>query len=116
MGGLGVRVRMQYLRNERKLSQAALAARADVRRDTISALERGRTQGIQFDTLAWLCEALACEPGDIFELVEDEPVLVLGGPDEDAIMRERLGNPGRRIDGPSFLQALLDREAELARS
>jgi putative transcriptional regulator len=111
---LEVRVHTQQLREERKLSQGELAARAGVRRDTVSALERGKTQGIQFDTLARLCEALACEPGDLLILVEVEPPLVLGGDVEDAIVRERLANPGRRIDGPSFLQALLDEEAHAA--
>lgn len=109
-----MRVHTQQLREERKLSQGELAARAGVRRDTVSALERGKTQGIQFDTLARLCEALACEPGDLLILVEVEPPLVLGGDAEDAIVRERLANPGRRIDGPSFLQALLDEEAHAA--
>lgn len=112
---LEVRIRTQRLREERKLSQGELAAQAGVRRDTISALERGKTQGIQFDTLARLCEALACEPGDLLILTEVEPPLVLGGHDEDDIVRERLANPGARIDGPSFLQALLDEEAHAAR-
>lgn len=115
MSALEVRIRTERLRDARKLSQAELAARAGVRRDTISALERGRSQGIQFETLARLCEALDCQPGDLFELVEEEPTLVLGGPDEDAILRERLANPGRRIDGPTFLRALLDQEAASAR-
>jgi len=115
MSVIAVRVRTQELRDERQLTQKELAARAGVRRDTVSALERGCTQGIQFDTLARLCDALECGPGDLFALVEEEQVLVLGGPDEDDILRERLANPGRRIDGPSFLQALLEQEAQAAR-
>jgi putative transcriptional regulator len=112
---LEVRVDTQRLREERKLSQSELAARAGMRRDTVSALERGKTRGIQFDTLARLCEALACEPGDLLILTEIEPPLMLGGHDEDDIVRARLATPGRRIDGPSFLQALLDEEAHAAR-
>ena len=105
-----VRVRTRELRRRCQLSQGELAARAGIRRGTVSALERGHSHGIQFDTLFRLCTALQCQPGDLLELVEEEPALVLGGPDEDAILRERLANPGRRVDGPSFLQALIEQE------
>jgi len=112
---LEVQIRTQRLREERNFSQSELATRAGVRRDTVSALERGKSQGIQFETLARLCAALACEPGDLLILTEVEPPLVLGGQDEDDLVRERLANPGKRIDGPTFLQALLDEEAHAAR-
>jgi transcriptional regulator with XRE-family HTH domain len=64
---------------------------AGMRPDTIAALERGASAGIQFDTLAKLCDALGCEPGDIFELEpECHAVPLLGGPDEDDIIRARV--------------------------
>ena len=88
-------VRVRELRAARRLSQRELAERA----------------GIQFEMLARLCEVLDCEPGELFELVQDQPVPVLGGPDEDDILRERLRNLGRRIDGLTSLEALLREEA-----
>jgi len=89
---------------------------AGVRPDTISALERGETAGIRFDTLARLCEVLDCEPGDLFELEQDvHRVPVLGGPDEDDLVRHRLKESGRRVDGPSFVAELL-KLAEVASS
>lgn len=103
-----VRVRLPALRAERRMSQRELAARAGVRPDTVSALERGASAGIRFDTLARLCDVLDCEPGDLFEIEQDtHRVPVLGGPDEDDIIRERLREPGRRVDGPSFVAELL---------
>ena len=86
-----ITIRLPILRAERRLSQRQLAELAGLRPDTISALERGASNGIQFDTLAKLCDALGCEPGDIFAL-EPEPhaVPLLGGPDEDAIVRARV--------------------------
>lgn len=103
-----IRVRLPQLRAERRLTQRQLAAMAGVRPDTISALERGETAGIRFDTLARLCEVLDCEPGDLFELEQDaHRIPVLGGPDEDELVRGRLLEPGRRVDGPSFLAELL---------
>lgn len=84
-------LRLPILRAERRLSQRQLAALAGVRPDTISALERGESTGIRFDTLARLCEVLECDPGDLFEVEEDfHRVPVLGGPDEDDLARQRL--------------------------
>ena len=108
-----IKLALPRLRAQRRLSQRQLAALAGMRPDTISALERGDTRGIQFDTLARLCEALDCTPGDLllFEPADDHEVPVLGGPDEDELLARRVAELDRapRVDGPSFLAALLDR-------
>ncbi len=105
-----IEVALPRLRARRRLSQRQLAALAGVRPDTISALERGDTRGIQFDTLARLCEALQCTPGEIL-LVDQQPAPALGGPDEDELVRQRLAEleHAPAIDGPAFLAALLER-------
>ncbi len=101
-------LRLSVLRAERRLSQRQLAALAGVRPDTLSALERGESAGIRFETLIRLCDVLGCEPGDLFELASDgHQIPVLGGPDEDDLVRQRLQEPGRRVDGASFLAELL---------
>ncbi len=106
-----VRLNLPVLRAERRLSQRQLAALAGVRPDTVSALERGEAGGIRFETLARLCEALDCEPGEIVTLDrEAHRAPVLGGSDEDEIIRERLRDTDKRVDGPSFVAELL-REA-----
>jgi putative transcriptional regulator len=108
-----VRLRLPVLRAERRLSQRRLAALAGVRPDTVSALERGASAGIRFDTLARLCDALDCDPCELLQLERDaHQVPVLGGPDEDDIVRQRLKEPGRRVDGPSFVAELMREMAE----
>src|ERR1043166_2780642 len=103
-----VRVALPTLRARRGLSQRQLAALAGLRPDTISALERGESSGIRFDTLARLCETLDCAPGELLELDLDEHrVPILGGESEDALIRERLGESGERVDGETFMTALL---------
>lgn len=105
-----IRLRLQILRAERRFSQRRLAARAGIRADTISALERGESNGIQFDTLARLCEALDCQPGEILEVEPDgHRVPELGEPGEDDLLRERLDElkSGARVDGPTFVAELL---------
>ncbi len=108
-----VRLRLPSVRAERRLSQRRLALLAGLRPDTVSALERGKSTGIQFDTLARICEALHCEPGDLFELEHDShEVPILGGPDEDEIVRQRLRESGQVVDGPSFVAELLKESKE----
>jgi putative transcriptional regulator len=104
----GIRLRLLQVRAERGLTQRQLAAIAGVRPDTVSALERGESAGIRFDTMAGLCDALNCEPGELFARnSEEHRPPRLGGPDEENIIRERLGEAGPRIDGETFLAALL---------
>ena len=94
-----INLRLPILRAERGLSQRQLAELTGLRPDTISALERGSSRGIQFDTLARLCDALACEPGDLFDLDREAHVVpLLGGPDEDEIILARLEDRARRHD------------------
>jgi transcriptional regulator with XRE-family HTH domain len=102
-----VAFRLREVRASRGLTQRALAGKAGLRVDTISALERGKSRGISFWTLARLSDALAVEPGELFEAVDEHEVPVLGGPDEDDILRERLARRERVIDGPTFMAELL---------
>ena len=106
---MAVRVTLPVLRARRGLSQRQLAALAGLRPDTISALERGESTGIRFDTLARLCETLDCAPGELLELDLDEhPLPTLGGEAEDALIRERLSAALERVDGQTFVAALLE--------
>lgn len=108
-----LRLRLPLLRAKSRLSQRQLAEQAGLRPDTISALERGESTGIRFETLVRLCDVLHCQPGDLFELeAVSHTVPVLGGPDEDDVIRQRLLDPGRRVDGASFVAELLKLSAE----
>ena len=110
---MAVHVALPALRARRGLSQRQLAALAGLRPDTISALERGESAGIRFDTLARLCETLDCAPGELLEIdVDEHPVPILGGGGEDALIRERLSAASERIDGETFLAALLEQDRE----
>jgi putative transcriptional regulator len=102
-----VRLNIPVMRARKRLSQRQLANLAGVRPDTVSALERGESTGIRFETLVRLCDALECSPCDLIEIeVDPHKVPVLGGPDEDAVLRERLSEGGRVVDGPSFVAEL----------
>lgn len=65
-----IRIRARELRESRGWTQAELAEKSGVRVATLSAIENGRTKGIDFDTLERLAAALGVDPA---LLVVQEP-------------------------------------------
>lgn len=51
---------------ERGITLAALAERVGVTPVNLSVLKNNRAKAVRFSTLAALCEALNCQPGDLF--------------------------------------------------
>lgn len=62
-----IRVRLRELREAKGLSQEALGEAAGVRQATISELESGRKQRLDFGILERLADALGVEPGELLE-------------------------------------------------
>ena len=50
---------------QRGMTLTELSARVDVTVVNLSILKNGRARAIRFTTLARLCEALRCQPGDL---------------------------------------------------
>ncbi len=48
-----------------------LSERAGVSTVNLSILKNGRARAVRFSTLTALCDALACQPGDLFEVVPE---------------------------------------------
>jgi putative transcriptional regulator len=48
-----------------------LAERIGITEQNVSLLKSGKVKGVRFDTLALICEALDCQPGDILEYRDD---------------------------------------------
>lgn len=61
----GVRVHLDELLESRGLTLAELATQVDVTVVNLSVLKNGRAKAIRFSTLAALCEALECQPGEL---------------------------------------------------
>jgi putative transcriptional regulator len=70
-----VRVRLDRLLLERRMSLTELADRVGVTIANLSILKTGKARAIRFSTLGALCRELECQPGD---LVVFEP-----GPPDD---------------------------------
>ncbi|MGI8840362.1 MAG: helix-turn-helix domain-containing protein [Caulobacteraceae bacterium] len=70
-----VRVRLDRLLLERRMSLTELADRVGVTIANLSILKTGKARAVRFSTLGALCRELDCQPGD---LVVFEP-----GPPDD---------------------------------
>ncbi len=61
-------VRLDVVLALRKRRAKEVAAEIGMTEANFSLLKSGKVKGVRFDTLARLCDALACTPGDLLEL------------------------------------------------
>lgn len=67
-----IQTNLSYLRAVKKLTQREVAQATGIGQKTLSALETGTSQGIEFNTLAKLCTFFRCEASDILLVEERE--------------------------------------------
>jgi len=63
-----IRVQIDKLLRERERSFYWLAKETGVSHTTLWRLKKDKAQGITFNTLQRICEALKCQPGDVLKL------------------------------------------------
>jgi putative transcriptional regulator len=56
---------------KRKMSLTELSDRVGITLSNLSILKTGKAKAIRIETLAAICKALACQPGDILEFREE---------------------------------------------
>jgi putative transcriptional regulator len=61
-----VEVHIDRLLAERGMTLTDLAAKVGITLANLSVLKNGHARAIRFSTLTALCEALDCQPGDLF--------------------------------------------------
>ena len=66
-------VNLDVMLARRKMRSKELAERIGITEQNVSLLKSGKVKGVRFETLERICEALACQPGDILEFRADEP-------------------------------------------
>ena len=59
-------VNVDVMLARRKMRLNELAERVGITAQNLSVLKTGRARAIRFSTLEKLCEALDCQPGDLF--------------------------------------------------
>jgi putative transcriptional regulator len=78
-----IRVQLDRVLLERRMSLTELADRVGVTIANLSILKTGKARAVRFSTLAALCRELECQPGDIL-LYEAGPDDALPEDDEDS--------------------------------
>ncbi len=61
----GLEVRLDELLEQRGMTLTELAEQVDITVVNLSVLKNGRARAVRFSTLAALCRALDCQPGDL---------------------------------------------------
>jgi len=68
----GVAVHLDELLEARGMTLTQLAELVDVTVVNLSVLKNGRAKAVRFSTLAALCRALDCQPGDLLSATKPE--------------------------------------------
>ena len=64
---MAILVKLDDLLHDRRMTLTELAQRVDIMLANLSILKTGKARAIRFSTLEAICEALACQPGDLLE-------------------------------------------------
>jgi putative transcriptional regulator len=64
---MAIIVNLDVMLARRKMRSKELAERIGITEQNVSLLKTGRAKAVRFSTLEKLCEALECQPGDLFE-------------------------------------------------
>ncbi len=70
-GGHGIVCHLDVLLERRQLTLKELSERVGVTVVNLSVLKNDRARAVRFSTLAALCEALECQPGELFSYAGD---------------------------------------------
>lgn len=66
-----IRVNLTKVMFDRQISLTKLAEEVNITQANLSNLKNGKVKGLRFKTLAKICQALECQPGDILEYIPE---------------------------------------------
>ena len=66
---MAIVVHLDVMLNRRKMRAKTLAQIVGITEANLSLLKSGKVKGVRFDTLARICAALGCQPGELLEFV-----------------------------------------------
>ena len=65
-------VNLDVMLAKRKMTLSQLSGQVDVTLANLSVLKTNKAKAVRFSTLAAICRALDCQPGDLLEYTEEE--------------------------------------------
>ena len=72
---MAIAVKLDDLLHDRRMTLTELADRVGMTLANLSILKTGKARAIRFSTLDAICEALACQPGDILKFEAEQAPL-----------------------------------------
>ncbi|MDO4303136.1 MAG: helix-turn-helix transcriptional regulator [Bacillota bacterium] len=69
---MAIKINLDVEMAKQKKGLTELANEVDITLANLSILKNNKAKAIRFSTLAAICKALHCQPGDLLEYVEDE--------------------------------------------
>ncbi len=69
-----IEVNLDVMLAKRDMKSNELAEIIGITTANLSILKTGKAKAMRFSTLEAICEALDCQPGDILEFVEEDPI------------------------------------------
>ncbi|HYJ30580.1 MAG TPA: helix-turn-helix transcriptional regulator [Allosphingosinicella sp.] len=86
---MAIIVKLDDMLHARRMTLTELAGRVGITLANLSILKTGKAKGIRFATLEAICDALACQPGDLLSFEGGEET------DEDVGAAAGAGGGGR---------------------
>ena len=71
---VAIAVKLDDLLHDRRMTLTELADQVGMTLANLSILKTGKARAIRFSTLDAICEALACQPGDILRFEPEQAV------------------------------------------
>lgn len=71
---MAIRITLDAVLSEKNLKAKQVAEAIGVSETHLSLFRSGKVRGIRFSTLAKLCRALGCQPGDLIAYDSDEAI------------------------------------------
>ena len=68
---MAIRINIDIMLAKRKMTVTKLTEKVGITMANLSILKNGKAKAIRFSTLAAICKALDCQPGDILEYSND---------------------------------------------
>ena len=66
-----IELKLDVMMAERRMSLNELAERIGISNVNLSKIKNNKVTAVRFSTLAGICQALDCQPGDILKYVEE---------------------------------------------
>lgn len=68
---MAIIIRLDRMMADRKMSLNELSQHVGITLSNLSNLKNGKISAVKLSTLEAVCKALNCQPGDLFEYVEE---------------------------------------------